>query len=185
MRIVAVMKKYILRAIAGAAIILMMMCCSMGERKAIKWKPYKKNVITWQKLDTFVFENPTFKVEYPDFFVPDSSLLDNRNIRFDYSFAGCKVFLKCFSLPNDVQMNDSDAVEFFVGYRKLNEDSITMVDRHQGYFYLEGMDRYYSFYEQYVVDEDYIYVLGLFYSPGLREEKVENLKELVHEWNPI
>ena len=81
-------------------------------------------------------------------------------------------------------MDDSAAVEFSVGFRKLNEDSITLIDRHQGYFYLEGMDRYYKFYEQYVVDKDYIYVLGLFYSPGLVDEKVENLKNLVHEWSP-
>lgn len=177
------MKRFIFGAIAGTSIIIMLMCCSTGGRKASTWKPYKKNVITWQKLDTFVFENPTFKVEYPDFFVPDSSLLDNRNMRFDYSFASCDVFLKCFSYPNDAHMDDSAAVEFSVGFRKLNEDSITMVDRHQGYFYLEGMDRYYKFYEQYVVDKDYICVLGLFYSPGLVDEKVENLKGLVHEWS--
>ena len=141
-------------------------------------------MITWEKLDTFVLSNPTFKVVYPDNFVPDSSLLDNRNMRFDYSFAGCEVFLKCFSYPNDAHMDDSAAVEFSVGLRRLHEDSITMIDKHPGYFYLEGMDRYYKFYEQYVVDKDYIYVLGLFYSPGLSAEKVKNLKSLAHDWNP-
>ena len=178
------MRKFIIGAITGVAIILMVMYCSTGERKASTWKPYKKELITWQKLDTFVFENPTFKVEYPDFFVPDSSFLDNRNMRFDYSYAGCEVFLKCYSYPNDAHFNDSTAVEFSVGFRKLNEDSITLVDTHPGYFYLEGMDTYYKFYEQYVVDKDYIYVLGLFYSLGLKEEKVKNLKVLVHEWSP-
>ena len=171
-------------AIAGAAIMLLVMSCSTRERKACTWKPYKAKMITWQKLDTFVFENPTFKVEYPNIFVLDSSLLDNRDMRFDYSFAGCEVFLKCFSYPNDANMNDSAAVEFSVGLRKLNEDSITMIDVHPGYFYLEGRDGYNKFYEQYVVDKNYIYVLGLFYSPGLGEEKVKNLKALVHEWSP-
>lgn len=90
------MKKFLFGAIAGAAVILMVMFCSKGERKASSWKPYKKEVITWQKLDTFVLTDPTFKVEYPDFFVPDSSLLDNRNMRFDYSIDGNDVFLKCF-----------------------------------------------------------------------------------------
>ena len=178
------MKKFIIGAIAGAGIILLVMYCSTGERKASTWKPYKKEEITWQKLDTFVFTNPTFKVEYPDFFVPDSSLLVYRNMRFDYSFAGCEVFLKCFSYSNDAHMDDSAAVEFSVGFRKLNEDSITLVDTHPGYFYLGGMDRYYKFYEQYVVNKDYIYVLGLFYSLELKEEKVKNLKDLVHEWSP-
>ena len=178
------MKKFLFGAIAGAAVILMVMCCSTKERKSSSWKPYKKEVLTWQKLDTFVFTNPTFKVEYPSYFVPDSSLLDNRNMRFDYSIDGNDVFLKCFSLPNDAHMDDSAAVEFFVGFRKLNGDSITLVDKHPGYFYLEGMDRYYKFYEQYVVDKNYIYVLGLFYSPELTDELVKRLKELVHEWSP-
>ena len=178
------MKRILIGIVAGAAIVLMVMFCSKERHQASSPKTQKKEMITWEKLDTFVFENPTFKVEYPNNFVPDSSLLDNRNMRFDYSFAGCEVFLKCFSYPNDANMNDSAAVEFSVGLRKLNEDSITLVDKHPGYFYLEGMDRYYKFYEQYVVDKNYIYVLGLFYSPELGEEKVKNLKALVHEWSP-
>jgi len=178
------MKKYLIGMIAVAGIILMMMCW-YKESHRVRIPRYREvKMITWEKLDTFVLCNPTFKVVYPDNFVPDNSLLDNRNMRFDYSFAGCEVFLKCFSYPNDAHMDDSAAVEFSVGLRKLHEDSITMIDKHPGYFYLEGMDRYYKFYEQYVVDKDYIYVLGLFYSPGLSEEKVKNLKALVHDWNP-
>ena len=179
------MKKYIFGTIAVACIISLVMYCTKEKCYQVSSQRYhKEEIITWEKLDTFVMENPTFKVEYPDNFVPDSSLLDNRNMRFDYSFAGCEVFLKCFSYPNDAHMDDSAAVEFSVGIRKSHEDSITMIDKHPGYFYLEGMDRYYKFYEQYVVDKDYIYVLGLFYSPGLSEEKVKNLKSLVHDWNP-
>ncbi|WP_033149540.1 hypothetical protein [Prevotella sp. RM4] len=178
------MKKYIIGLIALAGIILMMMYW-YKESHQVRIPRYREvKMITWEKLDTFVLSNPTFKVVYPDNFVPDSSLLNNRNMRFDYSFAGCEVFLKCFSYPNDAHMDDSAAVEFSVGLRKIHEDSITMIDKHPGYFYLEGMDRYYKFYEQYVVDKDYIYVLGLFYSPGLGEEKVKNLKALVHEWSP-
>ena len=178
------MKKYLIGMVVVAGIILMMMCW-YKESHRVRIPRYREvKMITWEKLDTFVLSNPTFKVEYPDNFVPDSSLLDNSNMRFDYSFAGCEVFLKCFSYPNDAHMDDSAAVEFSVGLRKIHEDSITMIDKHPGYFYLEGMDRYYKFYEQYVVDEDYIYVLGLFYSPGLSEEKVKNLKSLVHDWSP-
>lgn len=178
------MRKFIFGMIAVVGVVLMGMSCSTRDHKAGSQVTHEKAMITWEKLDTFVFENPTFKVEYPNIFVPDSSQLDNRNMRFDYSFAGCEVFLKCFSYPNEAHMNDSAAAEFSVGLRKLNEDSITLVDKHPGYFYLEGMDRYYKFYEQYVVDKNYIYVLGLFYSPGLGEEKVKNLKALVHEWSP-
>ena len=178
------MKKYLIGMVVVAGIILMMMCW-YKESHRVRIPRYREvKMITWEKLDTFVLSNPTFKVVYPDNFVPDSSLLNNRNMRFDYSLAGCEVFLKCFSYPNDAHMDDSAAVEFSVGIRKSHEDSITMIDKHPGYFYLEGMDRYYKFYEQYVVDKDYIYVLGLFYSPGLSDEKVKNLKSLVHDWNP-
>ena len=177
------MKKYLIGMVAVAGIILMMYWYKDSHQVRIpRYREVK--MITWEKLDTFVLSNPTFKVVYPDNFVPDNSLLDNRNMRFDYSLAGCEVFLKCFSYPNDAHMDDSAAVEFSVGIRKIHEDSITMIDKHPAYFYLEGMDRYYKFYEQYVVDKDYIYVLGLFYSPGLSEEKVKNLKSLVHDWNP-
>jgi hypothetical protein len=177
------MKKYLIGMIAVVGIILMMYWYK--ESHQVRIPRYREvKMITWEKLDTFVLSNPTFKVVYPDNFVPDNSLLDNRNMRFDYSLAGCEVFLKCFSYPNDAHMDDSAAVEFSVGLRKLHEDSITMIDKHPGYFYLEGMDRYYKFYEQYVVDKNYIYVLGLFYSPGLGEEKVKKLKALVHEWSP-
>lgn len=178
------MKKYLIGMVAVAGIILLMMCWYKESHRVRIPRYCEVKMITWEKLDTFVMENPTFKVVYPDNFVPDSSLLDNRYMRFDYSLAGCEVFLKCFSYPNDAHMDDSAAVEFSVGIRKIHEDSITMIDKHPGYFYLEGMDRYYKFYEQYVVDKDYIYVLGLFYSPGLSEEKVKNLKSLVHDWNP-
>ena len=178
------MKNFIFGAMAAMGVVLMVMSCSTRGHKAGSQVTQEKEMITWEKLDTFVFVDPTFKVEYPNNFVPDSSLLDNRNMRFDYSFAGCEVFLKCFSYPNDAHMDDSAAVEFSVGLRKLNEDSITMIDVHPGYFYLEGRDGYNKFYEQYVVEKDYIYVLGLFYSPGLSEEKVKNLKALVHDWNP-
>ncbi|WP_033148549.1 hypothetical protein [Prevotella sp. P6B1] len=178
------MKKYLWLTIAVVGVVLMVMSCSTRDHKAGSQVTQEKEMITWEKLDTFVFDNPAYKVLYPDNFVPDSSLLDNRNMRFDYSFAGYEVFLKCFSYPNDANMTDSAAVEFSVGLRKINEDSITLVDKHPGYFYLEGMDGYYKFYEQYVVDKNYICVLGLFYSPELGEEKVKNLKALVHEWSP-
>ena len=36
------MKKFIFGAIAGVAILLMVMYCSTGEKKASTWKPQKK-----------------------------------------------------------------------------------------------------------------------------------------------
>ena len=56
------MKKYLWLTIAVVGVVLMVMSCSTRVKKASSWKPYKAKMITWQKLDTFVFENPTFKV---------------------------------------------------------------------------------------------------------------------------
>ena len=89
------MKKYLWLTIAVVGVVLMVMSCSIRGHQAGSQVTQEKEMITWEKLDTFVFDNPAYKVLYPDNFVPDSSLLDNRNIRFDYSFAGCEVFLKC------------------------------------------------------------------------------------------
>ena len=181
------MKKFIIGAIAGAAVILMVMYCSTGDKKASSWKPYKKEVITWQKLDTFVFADPTFKVEYPNNFIPDSSQYDNGTMQFKYMFNGKPVILRCFSANNDERWDDNIAADSAVYYRQtITNDSVTLRDMHQGYFYLGGYtkDIGISFYEQYVVSKDNIYILELVYASSLDEDQVKNLKELVHEWSP-
>ena len=181
------MKKFLFGAIAGVGIILLVMYCSTEERKASTWKPYKSNIITWQKLDTFVFENPTFKVEYPDFFVPDSSQYDNGTMQFKYMFNGNPIILRCFSANNDECWDDSIAADSAVYFRQtITNDSVTLRDMHQGYFYLGGYSKEIGirFYEQYVVNKDNIYILELVYASSLDEDQVKNLKNLVHEWSP-
>ena len=109
------MKKYLWITIAVVGVVLMVMSCSTRGHQSGSQLTLEKEMITWEKLDTFVFENPTFKVEYPNNFVPDSSLLDNRNMRFDYSFAGYEVFLKCFSYPNDYNYDRCASGLFLLG----------------------------------------------------------------------
>ena len=181
------MKKYLFGAIAWAGIMLMVMSCSTGERKASKWKPYKAKMITWEKLDTFVFENPTFKVEYPNIFVPDSSMLLNGNMKFDYEFEGHTISLRTFSIVNDGLWDRETVADSIASYRaQLTNDTITMIDMHPDYFYLEGhsKDNRYKFFEQYVIHKDYLYNFELAYSPELTDEQIKRLKELVHEWSP-
>ena len=57
------MKKLILGVISGAGIILLLMCCAKKNHQV---SPQK--VITWERLDTFVFVNPMYRVVYPDYF---------------------------------------------------------------------------------------------------------------------
>lgn len=65
-----------------------------------------------------------------------------------------------------------------------NGDSIMVRDMHEGYFYLKGetAEGDYRFYEQYVVEEERIYILALRY-PTKIEEEMERLFQLVHHWN--
>ena len=181
------MKKFIIGVIVVAGIILMVMYCSKERHQASSKKTYKNEVITWEKLDTFVFDYPAYKVEYPDYFVVDTTELSTGCICFYHIIDGQKVSLRCFSCPNDERWDTKVAADSAAYYRiTITNDSLTMRDMHQDYFYLEGFSKEYNyrFYEQYVVNKDHIYVLELVYSGGIAENKVKRLKELVHEWSP-
>ena len=181
------MKKFIYGVIAGAVIVLMVMFCSKERHQASSPKTQKKEMITWEKLDTFVMDNPVFKVEYPDYFKVDSTELNTGCICFYHIIGGQKVSLRCFSSPNDERWDTNVEADSAAYYRiTITHDSLTLRDMHQDYFYLEGFSKEYNyrFYEQYVVDKEHIYVLELVYSGGIPEDKVKRLKELVHEWSP-
>ena len=181
------MKKYLIGMVVVAGIILMMMCW-YKESHRVRIPRYREvKMITWEKLDTFVLSNPTFKVVYPDNFEVDSSQLKTGYICFTHIIGGLEVSLRSFSSPNDGRWNTEVAADSAVYYRiNLTNDSVTQRDMHDGYFYLSGFSKVmnYRFYEQYVVDEDNIYVLELLYAKGIPEEKLERLKNLVHDWNP-
>lgn len=181
------MKKFIIGVIAGGVIVLMVMYCSTGSHQATSQKSQENEMITWEKLDTFVFDYPDYKVEYPDYFEIDTTELSTGCICFYHIIGGQKVSLRCFSCPNDERWDTNVAADSAAYYRiTITHDSLTLRDMHQDYFYLEGFSKEYNyrFYEQYVVDKEQIYVLELVYSGGIPENKVKRLKELVHEWSP-
>ncbi len=181
------MKKFILGLIAGVGIVLMVMYCSTSSHQSSPQKSQKNEMITWEKLDTFVFDYPAYKVEYPDYFVVDTTELSTGCICFYHIIDGQKVSLRCFSCPNDERWDTKVAADSAAYYRiTITNDSLTMRDMHKDYFFLEGVskEKRYRFYEQYVVDKEQIYVLELVYSGGIPENKVKRLKELVHEWSP-
>ena len=181
------MKKYLFGLIAGVGIVLMVMYCSKSNHQSCPQKSQGNEMITWEKLDTFVMDNPVFKVEYPDYFKVDSTELNTGCICFYHIIGGQKVSLRCFSCPNDERWDTKVAADSAAYYRiTITNDSLTLRDLHQDYFYLEGVskEKRYRFYEQYVVDKEHIYVLELVYSGGIPEDKVKRLKELVHEWSP-
>ena len=181
------MKKFLFGTIAGAAVILMVMYCSTGSHQMNTWHAKKKEVIKWERLDTFRFSVPEYSVVYPDYFVPDSSMLLNGNMKFDYEFEGHTISLRTFSIVNDGLWDRETVADSIASYHaQLTNDTITMIDMHPDYFYLEGhsKDNRYKFFEQYVIHKDYLYNFELAYSSELTDEQIKRLKELVHEWSP-
>ena len=181
------MKKFILGVIVGACVMMAVDYCSTTHvAKDTPQQPKKGEMITWMKLDTLIYDNPKFMAVYPNYFKVDSLSGDSNVKLFTYSEDEDTIRLRCFAVGNSSQWNTEATADSIVSIRKfLGIDSLTMKDMHPGYFYLEGFSRVapYSFYEQFVVDKDYIYVYELNYTSGLKD-RVKKLKELVHNWNP-
>ena len=178
------MKKFVLGAMI--VIVALSSCFSHEQKKQVNrwWVPEKKDVISWEKLDTIVVGDGLFKLEYPDCFELDEEP-DDSGVTVSYKgIAG--LFLMANAEKNPYHWNADTLAEFIVRDRKAEgNDSIVMQDMHDGYFYLKGImgETRYCFYEQYVVDHDLIYRLTLVY-PSHIESKMENLFHLVHEWHP-
>ena len=149
------------------------------------WHEKEKHVIGWERTNTIDVGNGLFSVEYPDIFVPDSSdNLHSRLLLVDTIGKGMEMIV--YSLKNSEKWDAETTAELIAMARsEENGDSIMMRDMHEGYFYLKGetAEGDYRFYEQYVVEEERIYILTLSY-PTTIEEEMERLFLLVHDWNP-
>ena len=180
------MKKFIFGVIVVATIVGIVAYCSHDEGYQINdwtWKENKPELITWEKLDTFVFDEPGFKVEYPSTFMVDTAEME---VDFLYEVDDEMIFMRCYSIVNGDKWDTQTTADSIVEIRKdIRRDSIVMKDMHPDYFYLKGYneERALGFYEQYVVDKDAIYVYELCY-PKDMENRMQKLMDLVHNWNP-
>ena len=180
------MKKLIFGVIAVVAIVGIVEYCSHDEGYQINdwtWKKKEVEMITWEKLDTFVFEDQGFKVEYPSKFRVATT---ETEVDFSYEVDGELIFMRCYSIMNGDQWDVQTAADSIAEITKdIRHDSIVMKDLHPGYFYLKGYndENRLGFYEQYVVDKDAIYVYELCY-PKNMENRMLRLMDLIHNWNP-
>jgi len=176
------MKKSIFGVIVATGIILLMMFCYKDSHQASS-----QRVITWERLDTFVFVNPMYRVAYPDYFEVNTAELDSGHVSFYYTINGNSVALRSYSIPRyelwDVK-TFANSVERFI--MEIGNDTITMKELHLNYFYMESRakNNEYKCYEKYVLGDEDIFVLALDYPEGIEDNQVERLKELVHDWNP-
>ena len=182
------MRKFLFGVILVGIIAGLIYYCSDGDddyQSVRRWKPVKEDVITWEKLDTVVIDDGLLTFEYPDCFQLDDSVCGDSDVTVSYKDKA-DLFLTASVTPNEMHLNTDELVDYMVNL--INEegnDTVTMQDMHDGYFYLtcEAKRIRYKSYEQYVVDHDLIYKLCLMY-PSDFESKVRKLKEYVHGWNP-
>lgn len=179
------MRKFIIGIIA-LVIIVGVLVCSHDEGYQINdwsWKEKKVEQITWEKLDTFVFESYGFKVEYPNTFWMDTT---ESEVDFLYAVDDELILMRCYTFSNDDKWDVETAADSIAAIRKeIRNDSVVMKDLHPDYFYLKfyNDEKELRSYDQYVVDKDVIYVYELCY-PKVLEDRMRNLMDLVHNWDP-
>ena len=179
------MRKFIIVIIA-LVVIVGVLVCSHDEGYQISdwsWKEKKVEQITWEKLDTFVFEGYGFKVEYPNTFWMDTT---ESEVDFLYAVDDELILMRCYSFLNEDKWDVETAADSIAAIRKeIRNDSVVMKDLHPDYFYLKfyNDEKGLGAYDQYVVDKDVIYVYELCY-PKVLEDRMRNLMDLVHNWDP-
>jgi hypothetical protein len=182
------MKKVLFGILIVGVIVGVIYLCSDGDddyQSVRTWKPVKEDVITWNKLDTVVISDGLLKLEYPDCFELGDRVCGDSDVTVSYKGEE-NLFLTASVIANEMHLNTDELAEYMVNL--INEegnDTVTMQDMHDGYFYLTCMPKRSSYrsYEQFVVDHDFIYKLCLMF-PSYLENKLRKLKEYVHGWNP-
>ena len=151
------------------------------------WKPEKKNIITWKKADTIIMGDTVFTITCPECFevLEDLSLTDSIVV---LKYKGEEsIELIAYVTKNLMNWSVQGAADSISMVREIQEgDTVTMKDMHDGYFYLKGLgrSRKYNFYEQHILDEGCIYTLILIYPTYKKDEEMQNILRLVHDWNP-
>lgn len=151
------------------------------------WKVEKKNVITWQKVDTVLLGDTIFKIACPDCFEERKDLHAGDNSIVLMHKERDDMYMLVYTYENQRKWNCQEAADSLSYIRNTQEgDTVMMKDMHDGYFYLKGNSRQhdYKFYEQHIVDSAQIYSLCFFYPYYMNDDEVQNILKLVHDWNP-
>ena len=131
------MRKFIIGIIA-LVIVVGVLVCSHDEGYQINdwsWKEKKVEQITWEKLDTFVFERYGFKVEYPSTFWMDTT---DAEVDFLYAVDDEVIYMRSYSITNGDKWDVQTAADSIAMIRKdIRNDSVVMKDLHPDYFYLK------------------------------------------------
>ena len=143
------------------------------------------------RLLTYVYGDSLMTVHYPDFFEIQRGALEEANdasVFFVHNTDSGFIYLRATYMLNDQHWGTEELADMLAsGGSAVYGDSILLKDLHPGYFYLKILhqqeDRGYT-YQQHVVHEDTVYMLSLSYSANFRDEDVQRLIQLVHDWEP-
>ena len=175
--------------VLGVIVVGIIAYCNKPYEFKVSRTPYKKEesplkaYLDTTKLLTYVYKDSLFVVQYPDKFKKNTEEEDK--VTFDYHTERGFVTLSCYTALNDEHWDSNSGADSIAAMLKANyNDTVMMKDIHDGYFYLktEGSDGSFRTYEQYVIENDTIYILALTYSPNI-ENDIQRLFQLVHDWD--
>lgn len=154
-------------------------------------KSAMKERLDTAKLLTYVYEDSLMIVRYPDFFEVQEGAQDepdDSSVFFVHTTDSGYIYMRMMLLSNNYHWSAEQWADTLALHgQKAYGDTILMKDMHPDYFYLKirhpqaGSGHTY---QQYIVQEDTIYLLSVFYSSIFRDEDVQRLVQLVHDWNP-
>ena len=154
-------------------------------------KSAMKERLDTAKLLTYVYGDSLMIARYPDFFEVQEGAQDepdDSSVFFVHTTDSGNIYMRMMLLSNNFHWSAEQWADTLALYgQKAYGDTILMKDMHPDYFYLKirhpqaGSGHTY---QQYIVQKDTIYLLSVFYSSIFRDEDVQRLVQLVHDWNP-
>lgn len=176
--------------VLGVIVIGITAYCNKPYEFKVSRTPYKEKIspikayLDTAKLLTYVYEDSFFVVQYPDKFKIKTEE-DDFSVTFEYITERGYISLSCYTALNDEHWDSYTGADSIAAMREADSnDTVTMKDVHDGYFYLKTKsgDGFFRTYEQYVMSRDIVYILELTYSPNI-EKDIQRLFQLVHDWD--
>ena len=144
------------------------------------------------KMATYVYGDSLMTIPYPDFFDVQERVDDDPedpSVFFVHTTDSGVIYLRATAATNDDHWSMEQLADRLV---QMGEDdygdTILMEDMHEGYFYLKGehCEDYggETYYQQIIAEGDTCYMLSVNYTSRFKDEDVQRLTKLVHDWNP-
>ena len=177
--------------VLGVIVVGIIAYCNKPYEFKVSRTPYKEKIsplkayLDTAKLLTYVYEDSFFVVQYPDKFKINTKKEDDFSVTFEYITERVYISLSCYTALNDEHWDSYTGADSIAAMREADSnDTVTMKDVHDGYFYLrtKSSDGFFRTYEQYVMSRDIVYILELTYSPNI-EKDIQRLFQLVHDWD--